>query len=32
MRFREQLEVWDDIRQASPFSTADSDVFKALYP
>jgi hypothetical protein len=32
MRFREQLEAWDDIQQASPFSAADSDVFRALYP
>jgi hypothetical protein len=32
MRFREQLEVWDDIQQASPFSAADGDVFRALYP
>ena len=32
MRFREQLEVWDDIGLASPFSTADSDTFRSLYP
>jgi len=32
MRFREQLEAWNDIQQASPFSAADSDVFRALYP
>jgi len=32
MRFREQLEVWADIRQASPFSTADGDTFRLLYP
>ena len=32
MRFREQLEVWDDIRLASPFSTADRDIFRVLYP
>ena len=32
MRFREQLEVWDDIRLASPFSTSDSNVFRSLYP
>ena len=32
MRFREQLEVWDDIRHASPFSAADGDAFRSLYP
>ena len=32
MRFREQLEVRDDIEQTSPFSTADSGVFRYLYP
>ena len=32
MRFREQLEVWDDIGQASPFSTADGSAFSSLYP
>ena len=32
MRFREQLEAWADIQQASPFSAADGDVFRALYP
>jgi hypothetical protein len=32
MRFRDQLEVWDDIGSASPFSTADSDTFRSLYP
>ena len=32
MRFREQLEVWDDIRHASPFSAADRDAFRSLYP
>ncbi len=31
MRFREQLEVWDDIENASPFSPADGDVFRFLY-
>jgi hypothetical protein len=31
MRFREQLEVWDDIEHASPFSTADSGAFGSLY-
>ena len=31
MRFREQLEVWDDIQQASPFSAADGDTFRLLY-
>ncbi len=32
MRFRDQLEVWDDIGPASPFSTADGDAFRSLYP
>ena len=32
MRFREQLEVWDDIEHASPFSTADAGTFRSLYP
>ena len=32
MRFREQLEVWDDIGQASPFSTADGSAFRSSYP
>ena len=32
MRFREQLEVWDDIRHASPFSDADRYGFRSLYP
>ena len=32
MRFREQLEVWDDIERASPFSTADGGTFRVLYP
>ena len=32
MRFREQLEVWDDIERASPFSAADGSTFRALYP
>jgi hypothetical protein len=32
MRFREQLEVWDDIERASPFSAEDSGVFRYLYP
>ena len=31
MRFREQLEVWDDIEHASPFSTADGGAFGSLY-
>jgi hypothetical protein len=31
MRFREQLEVWDDIEHASPFSSADGGVFGSLY-
>jgi len=30
-RFREQLDVWDDIEGASPFSKADGGVFRALY-
>ena len=29
-RFREKLEVRDDIRDASPFSTADASVFRSL--
>jgi hypothetical protein len=32
LRFREQLKVWDDIGQASPFSAADGGTFRALYP
>ena len=32
MRFREQLEVWDDIERVSPFSTADGNTFRSLYP
>jgi len=32
MRFREQLDVWDDIEHASPFSTADGVLFGFLYP
>jgi hypothetical protein len=31
MRFRDQLEVWDDIGLASPFSTTDGDTFRSLY-
>ena len=31
MRFREQLEVWDDIEHASPFSSADRGAFRSLY-
>ena len=31
MRFREQLEVWDDIEHASPFSSADGGAFRSLY-
>jgi hypothetical protein len=31
MRFREQLDVWDDIERASPFSTADGHAFGSLY-
>lgn len=32
MRFREQLEVRDDIPEASPFSDADRSAFVSLYP
>ena len=32
MRFREQLDVWDDIEHASPFSAADGVLFGFLYP
>ncbi len=32
MRFREQLEVWDDIEGALPFSAADGNTFRFLYP
>ena len=32
MRFRDQLEDWDDIEHASPFSTADGGAFRVLYP
>ncbi len=32
MRFREQLESWDEIGQASPFSAADGGTFRSLYP
>ena len=32
MRFRDQLKVRDDIGRASPFSTADSEAFRSLYP
>ncbi len=31
MRFREQLEVRDDIVRASPFSSADGGAFRSLY-
>ena len=30
-RFREQLERWDDIRLASPFSPADEETMRSLY-
>jgi hypothetical protein len=30
-RFREQLEVWDDIEYATPFSSADGGAFGSLY-
>ena len=32
MRFREKLDTWDDIKLASPFSGADSGMFRFLYP
>jgi hypothetical protein len=32
MRFRDQLDAWDDIANASPFSLADGEAFRALYP
>ena len=32
MRFREQLEAWDDIEGALPFSAADGNTFRFLYP
>jgi len=32
MRFRDQLEDWDDIEHATPFSVADGSTFKYLYP
>ena len=32
MRFRQQLDVWDDIERASPFSSADGGTFRILYP
>ena len=32
MRFREQLEVRNDLGQASPLSTADRNAFRSLYP
>ena len=32
MRFREQLETWDDIEGALPFSAADGNTFRFLYP
>ena len=31
MRFRDQLDAWDDIRLASPFSTADRETFRMLH-
>jgi hypothetical protein len=31
-RFRERLEVWDDIERATPFSMADGRAFRVLYP
>jgi hypothetical protein len=30
-RFRDQLERWDDIRLASPFSPADEATMRSLY-
>ena len=32
MRFREQLEAWDVIEGALPFSAADGNTFRFLYP
>jgi hypothetical protein len=32
MRFRQQIEAWDDIGRASPFSAADAGTFRFLYP
>ena len=32
MRFRQQIEVWDDIERASPFSATDGGTFRILYP
>jgi len=32
MRFRDQLDVRNDIGRTSPFSVADSDAFRFLYP
>ena len=32
MRFREQFESREEIPQASPFSTADTEALRALYP
>jgi hypothetical protein len=32
MRFRDQLEVRDDIGNVSPFSAADTGAFRFLYP
>ena len=32
MRFREQFEAWEDIPRASPFSAADAEALRALYP
>jgi hypothetical protein len=31
MRYREKLEGWEDIREASPFSSGDVQAFEALY-
>jgi hypothetical protein len=30
-RFRDQLERWEDIRLASPFSAADEETMRSLY-
>ena len=32
MRFRDKLDNWEDIGQASPFSLADGGAFRSLYP
>ena len=32
MRFREKIEAWDHIPEASPFSTSDARAYRYLYP